>query len=76
MVMGTSINRELLDRVYEAVLEDSERGAEFREILQTGSMTEKLDAFYDRDFTEDQVKELAGEIDKLFAKSQRGWWVY
>ena len=72
----TNINRELLNRVYEEVLDETKRGIEFREILQVGSMTEKVQAFKDRDFSEAEIKELSGEIDKLFSVSARGWWVY
>jgi hypothetical protein len=74
--MKDYINRALLDRVYNEVLDESERGAEFREILQVGSMTEKVQAFKDRDFTEEEIQELSGELDKLFSVSARGWWVY
>jgi hypothetical protein len=74
--MKEGINRELLDRVYNAVLEEGERGEEFREILQTGSRIEKLDAFYERGFTQEDMTQLGVELDKLFAEARRVWWAY
>jgi hypothetical protein len=68
--MGNS--NETLDRLYELVIEDKD----LRKILETGSMSEKMDALRNRSFSDDDIEEISNSVGGMFPTTKSYWWVY